>query len=78
MPCAKNNLTAALAVFVVRVFVRSCRAVHVALGRQEVVATAEEPEGKRQVAQASVVLARCSPTEKLALEIGVAHALCKK
>ncbi len=33
-------------------------------------ATAERPEGKRQVAHVSVILARRSPTEKLAPEIG--------
>ncbi len=86
MPCAKNNLTAVLAVFVVRVFVRPHRALHGALGGQDVGATTErsddEPEcnNERQrpsLARVSVVLARCSPTEKLALEIGVAHTLCK-
>ncbi len=38
----------------------------------------ERHEHRHYLSQISVVLARCSPTEKLALEIGVAHTLCKK
>ncbi len=66
MPCAKNNLTAVLAVFVVRVFVRPHRALHVALDGQGVVATAERQ--RPYLARTSVVLAGSRPAEKLSLK----------
>ncbi len=75
MPYAKNNLTVVLAISAV-VFARPRRAVHGALGGQEVGATAErfecklERNGRRQrpsLAQISVVLARHRPAEKLSL-----------
>ncbi len=77
MPYAKNNLVAVLAISAV-VFARPRPAIHGALGGQEVGSTARRLGGKRQVAQASVILARHRPAEKLSLEIGCGHMLYLK